>query len=134
MKRYVLFSLFAALFLFLGIVFFQQTKPRNAQQDEKVISGGYKQPPCVYFDGNLFFVRPRLFENDVGDPSSWNVVGQITSSCGYENIPTQDGQINFDLNRLAEPVIYRSAGNILFVHLVENNVSPFRGLELVERK
>lgn len=131
MKRCVLFSLFAVVLLFLGIVVFHQAKPLDAQQNEKLISDGYKQPPYVYFNGSLYFVRPRLFEKDVGEPSSWNVVGQITSSCGYENIPTKEGQINFDLNRLAEPIIYRSSENVLFLHLVENNVSPFRGLEIV---
>ena len=87
-----------------------------------------KQPPCVRLDGKLYFVRTQLFDHDVGDPSTWEIAGRITSSCRPERIPRKNGQINFDRYRLAEPVVYRSNDHILFVHFFENDVSPFRGL------
>ena len=87
-----------------------------------------KQPPYVYLDGKLYFVRTPLFDNDVGDPSTWDTAGRITSNCRPERIPKRNGQINFDLYRLVEPVVYRSTDDLLFVHLFENDISPFRGL------
>ena len=106
MKKRVLFFFILILSLSFGLSFFHQAKLQVIQHDAQESTGGYMQPPCVYFDGRLYYVRPRLFEKDVGDPSTWNVVGQIVSSCGYENIPTQNGEINFDISRLIEPVIY----------------------------
>ncbi len=87
-----------------------------------------KQPPYVRLDGKLYFVRTPLFDNDVGDPSTWEIAGRITSNCRPERIPRKNGQINFERYRLVEPVVYRSDDNTLFVHFFENDVSPFRGL------
>ena len=90
--------------------------------------GTDSQPPCIRLDGKLYFVRTPLFDHDVGDPATWEIAGRITSSCRHERIPRKNGQINFDRYRLAEPVVYRSNDNTLFVHFFENDVSPFRGL------
>ena len=90
--------------------------------------GTDRQPPCIRVDGKLYFVRTPLFDHDVGDPATWKIAGRITSSCRAERIPRKNGQINFDRYRLAEPVVYRSNDNTLFVHFFENDVSPFRGL------
>ncbi len=118
MKRFFLFSVIVLAILLLGISF-ARTYPDALQNqaDVKQVTPSDSLPPMICHDGQLFYLITTIDETELGDPSTWSIAGPITKGSDLNNLPKDNGEINFSLSSLIDRQVYQTADGILFIQM-----------------